>query len=447
MQYFVKINGDEKGPVTPRQLKALADKGHVRPTDYVRKANSDQWHLAQKVKGLFADPDNPAWPPEQPPSKPAEPPVRNVEQPAPQTQQKPWHVPTINRTPMIIAGSVAAVLVLGSILLWFLLRDSPQNAYRNIVAKAEAGEWEAVWNRIDKKSQAKMEMGLQMMAGMAAAFNKNEDLRSLTGKQLFLRIVSNNENLKSQYVNRKVDSVEVDGDQATLKVWVSKEGSKERSKETVHMIHEDGIWKLTMESPEDNDKATEKLTQTPQKVIPQSKKRSPAPLADADFRNVKWGMTMEKVRDQEDAELVHESPDSLGYKETVGSHDCMVLYIFVNDVLVRAKYVIAVNHSNKTEHVTDYESLGTMLTQKYGNPTKADVLWKNDLYRDDPSEYGMAIAVGHLSMYQQWDMPLTTVFHYLNGDNFEIKHGIEYIGKEYENLEDSARTRKVLDDL
>ncbi|MHB0960110.1 MAG: DUF4339 domain-containing protein [Pirellulaceae bacterium] len=451
MQYFVKISGEEKGPVTSRQLKALADKGHVKPTDHVRKADGKQWHLAQNVKGLFADSNSYAWPPEQLSYAP-EPPVDSVEQSARPTQQKPLHVTTVHRTPMIITGCVVGVLVLGSILFWFLLRESPQRAYRHIIARAEAGEWEEVWNRIDKKSQAKMEMTLHMMAGMEAVFDKRkEELRLLTGKQLFLRIINNYEVIKSQYVNRTVDTVEVDGDHATLTVWVSKNGSKERSKGTVHMIHEDGVWKVNMEPPEDHATASASLVQVPQKdeSVGQATPRQPSTdtMADPDFRNVKWGMTIEKVRGREDLELVHESPDTLGYKETVGGHDCIVLYIFVNDVLVRAKYLITERHTNDNEHVMDFESIGTLLAQKYGDPTTTNVVWKNDLYKDALSEYGMAVAMGHLSMYQKWSLPLTTVLHYLNGDNFEIEHGIEYIGKEYEHLEEGASKQEALDDL
>lgn len=55
MRYFVKIGGNENGPVTPRLLKVLADNGQITPTDFVRKAKSDQWYLAGQVKGLFAE--------------------------------------------------------------------------------------------------------------------------------------------------------------------------------------------------------------------------------------------------------------------------------------------------------------------------------------------------------------------------------------------------------
>ncbi|MHB0958288.1 MAG: DUF4339 domain-containing protein [Pirellulaceae bacterium] len=442
MQYFVKIGVKENGPVTPRLLKALADNRQIKPTDYIRKANSDQWHLAGQVKGLFAESDKEAEPQSE----------RSAEadkQPIVQISTKTRHIPKTGSAVVRISCIVTAVVILASITVWFTLRETPRTAYRNIVAHAEAGEWEEVWNRIDRKSQAKIEVSLEMMAGMAAAFDADDDgtLRSLSGKKLFLRIAANNENFRNQYLDREVDSVEIDGDHATLDVWVSEAGGKGRSKSQVAMLHEDGMWKLTMEGQETSDEATVDNVQAQQKTSQKAEVSSPIPLADPDFRNVKWGMSSENVRRQETAELVHESPDTLGYKETIANSNCTVLYIFVDNMLVRTKYVITERHSNNTEHITDYESLGMLLSQKYGSPTDVKILWKNDLYKDDPAEYGTAIAVGHLSMYEEWDTPITTVFHYLNGDNFAIKHGVEYIGKAYEKLEDGARTRETLDDL
>jgi ABC-type multidrug transport system ATPase subunit len=52
-QYFYKTDGIENGPVNGTALKTLADCGKLKPSDFVRKAESKNWHSAAKVKGLF----------------------------------------------------------------------------------------------------------------------------------------------------------------------------------------------------------------------------------------------------------------------------------------------------------------------------------------------------------------------------------------------------------
>jgi len=47
------------GPVTDQQLKQLATSGQLRPTDLVWKKGLENWVAAQKVKGLFPEPDVP----------------------------------------------------------------------------------------------------------------------------------------------------------------------------------------------------------------------------------------------------------------------------------------------------------------------------------------------------------------------------------------------------
>ena len=58
-QWYYSQQKQRLGPVTDQQLKQLATSGQLRPTDLVWKKGLENWVAAQKVKGLFPEPDVP----------------------------------------------------------------------------------------------------------------------------------------------------------------------------------------------------------------------------------------------------------------------------------------------------------------------------------------------------------------------------------------------------
>ncbi len=88
--WYYSRNGTEHGPITPNELKRLAEGGEVVADDLVRKDGMEKWIRARQVKGLFATtspapvvvpapqievsaPQSPA-----PPSSPAPPPDQSL---------------------------------------------------------------------------------------------------------------------------------------------------------------------------------------------------------------------------------------------------------------------------------------------------------------------------------------------------------------------------------
>jgi len=53
IEWFCKISGKQVGPLSPQQLKLLADKGKLRPEHQVRQGANGSWFPAIRVKGLF----------------------------------------------------------------------------------------------------------------------------------------------------------------------------------------------------------------------------------------------------------------------------------------------------------------------------------------------------------------------------------------------------------
>lgn len=168
---------------------------------------------------------------------------------------------------------------------------------------------------------------------------------------------------------------------------------------------------------------------------------------DFNFRKSKWGMSMQQVKESEPLEIAHSEENILGYKVKVLDKDVHLGYIFVENKLVRAKYVLAEEHSNKNDFINDYKLFQSILIIKYGKPLKDDIYWRNNLYKKDPSNWGTAISVGHLSYFSKWDTGDTEIICFLHGDNFNIKCGVEYISRKLEQLEKSYKEKKGLENF
>jgi hypothetical protein len=168
---------------------------------------------------------------------------------------------------------------------------------------------------------------------------------------------------------------------------------------------------------------------------------------DYTFRNTKWGMSKQDVITSETLKPAEKHPNMIMYKSKLMGDNVFIIYIFVDDKVVRSKYILAEQHSNKNDYIRHYEKYKEALIKKYGKPNEDETWWRNELYKDDPSHWGMAVSMGHLIYFSKWETPETIIFAMLNGDNFEISCGIEYTSKKYEHLEKEQKDKKTMDAL
>ena len=80
-EWYCEIAGREVGPLSPQQLKAMAEKGQILPDDGVRRGDQGEWILARQVNGLI--PTSPSPPPVVGPPVPQVEQSRNGPQPPP----------------------------------------------------------------------------------------------------------------------------------------------------------------------------------------------------------------------------------------------------------------------------------------------------------------------------------------------------------------------------
>ena len=123
---------------------------------------------------------------------------------------------------------------------------SPEKAYKNIATDVAAGNWDKVYDAFSAKSQGQLDMSLKMMAGLAAAFSEEDDkaaerIENMSGKELFVAMVSEKESDASPVSVGDIVDSRIDGEQATLRV---RNGDDESE---VQMVKENGAWKLHFE--------------------------------------------------------------------------------------------------------------------------------------------------------------------------------------------------------
>ena len=166
-----------------------------------------------------------------------------------------------------------------------------------------------------------------------------------------------------------------------------------------------------------------------------------------DFRKTNWGMSQAQVKATETTPIIKETPEILAYKTTLADFDTYVIYIFAGNKLTRTKYNLIEPHSNKNDYISDYNTLKGLLEKKYGNSVEDEKIWKNDLYKDDYSDWGFAVSLGHLVYYAKWESEKADIILMLSGENYDIETVVEYSSKELGSVEDELRTQNSLDNF
>jgi len=166
-----------------------------------------------------------------------------------------------------------------------------------------------------------------------------------------------------------------------------------------------------------------------------------------DFRKSSWGDSIARVRECESGQPSNETDATLTYPVQIAGLPAVAHYVFVTDRLVRAKYIITQEHSSPELFLHDFARLDDLLTEKYGGAHTRNDYWIDDLYQDDPSDWGMAVSVGHLARFHQWNRPDVTIVLALTGDNYDVSLQLEYGSTALADLEEQHTRAAALDDL
>lgn len=168
------------------------------------------------------------------------------------------------------------------------------------------------------------------------------------------------------------------------------------------------------------------------------------------FRNVEWGLSMTElidvVVDQEyqnglTKDGYNVSTDRFDiYDSTVGGYKCQISYFLVDGQFADGAYFLRENHSNNQLYYSDYTDLVAKYTKKYGKPITDKKEWiGGSIYKDEPENYGMAIAIGDLQMTTVWEAKDgSRIEFFMTGDNFDISTRIDYLCPGYYDMNQSS---------
>ena len=152
------------------------------------------------------------------------------------------------------------------------------------------------------------------------------------------------------------------------------------------------------------------------------------------FRGVDWGSTKEAtIAILGEPNKVLEN--GILYTDfLLGGKKVYTICYFDNNKLYKGAYVLNELHSNKNDYLFDFSDWKKALTEKYGEPIENEVIWKNDLYKGQTQDYGMAISAGHLLLYSIYEEGDTSIECSISGDNYELTVKIIYSSKSLSDL-------------
>ena len=142
----------------------------------------------------------------------------------------------------------------------------------------------------------------------------------------------------------------------------------------------------------------------------------------AQFRDSKWGQSIQEVKRSETAELIGENSEGLVYNGTLGSINVRILYYFQDDKLVLGGYENLTTYFTGDYYVRDFNKWNDSLVKKYGQP-KLDNTYIDSDYKDEP---GAALLLGKAGYNNQWLVENTLIDHSLTHADFEFSHLLYY---------------------
>jgi hypothetical protein len=165
------------------------------------------------------------------------------------------------------------------------------------------------------------------------------------------------------------------------------------------------------------------------------------------FRNIPWGLTADEVKRRMKDKPAADNDRVIVFPDRVGSLTAHCCFALAGGRFVRGQYRFAEEHANDNLFLDDFDAIDGLLSKKYGKPAENKRVWRDDLYKDDRTEWGMAVKTGRLIVYSTWKMGKVRIAHGLSGDNYEVEHVIEYTQDDMEILESSIREQEDQDKL
>lgn len=175
---------------------------------------------------------------------------------------------------------------------------------------------------------------------------------------------------------------------------------------------------------------------------------------DYHFRKSRWGDSAKMVKSIEEAKLTRKGGligrrTALGYSGRVIDENVKIIYIFIDDKLVRAKYVTNVRIF---KYLDTYHKMKKSLIVKYGEQFDTLSRWRDpdDLKQyGNPEGYVKDIAEGYFrTLCTQWKTEETVITLYSDNEIGDwTPPQIEYSSVALKELEEEVDREKALEEL
>ena len=164
---------------------------------------------------------------------------------------------------------------------------------------------------------------------------------------------------------------------------------------------------------------------------------------DYDFRKVNWGDTKEQVRINETAKFSFEEGIDLIYTSHIAEMEVMIIYSFESNKLDSAKVLILEKYGKRDTYLTKFNSLKAVLTKKYGDAIEDQIIWRNNIYKNTPVDHGLALKLGHVGFFANWETNSMGIFLQLDGKGDVHSFHIYYQAK----TKGSVSETEIMNDL
>ena len=168
--------------------------------------------------------------------------------------------------------------------------------------------------------------------------------------------------------------------------------------------------------------------------------------ANAQFRGMEWGSSKKDALAKFGKPYI-EDDAYIAYEYTLAGKSVLSVLRYKQDKLYRAEYILDEKHTNKNDYIADYKKFKELLSKKYGDPKEDEIYWRDDLYKDDYSGWGMAVSIGHLIQYSTWINEKTDIECAISGDNYKITVKITYRSVELKEWSEKVTEETQLDDF
>jgi hypothetical protein len=142
-----------------------------------------------------------------------------------------------------------------------------------------------------------------------------------------------------------------------------------------------------------------------------------------------WGMSSNQLKriEGQPAHLGEsQGYQIIGYQKEILERDCLIGFYFSNDRLKGAKLSFLEQHTNKNQNIADFKRIKDLMVQKYGRPIEDKISWEDVTHKENISEWGNAIGMGHLEYVSKWSTRKTEVLLRLFGGEDEISLEVTY---------------------